>query len=64
MARHQEAERRADYRSGVLASLISGFGGKPKHPRTWFPSLKPKRMGIEAMLSVVKSIPGLRVKER
>jgi hypothetical protein len=41
MRRHNEAERRMDYRFGIVASLIAaGHGAKNASPDKYFPSLK------------------------
>lgn len=61
LSRHREEERRADYRAGVLASLVSSFG-KGQPPKFFFPSLDPKgrrkteRMSDEALYQKLLSL--------
>jgi hypothetical protein len=50
MRRYTEAERRMDYRFGIVASLIAaGHGAKNASPDKYFPSLKEQATNGKAM---------------
>jgi hypothetical protein len=65
MGRHREAERRSDYRAGVLVSLVSGLGGKGKPASFWFPSLDGDhaRMSDAAIVAKLQHLKTVFAKE-
>jgi hypothetical protein len=71
LKRHEERERRSDYRAGIVAALLANQwrdkATKPRLPGDFFPNLvfaEPKReaMAADEMLKVIQEFRAARSK--